>query len=230
MKKFLPLTALATLTLSSFAVMPTANAEISASANIANMYFWRGLDISDGAPAFSGSVNYTHESGVYGGVWMSSEGHTAGTETDFYVGYAGKVSDFGYDVSISRYQYPEAVDAAGDPTKASDASFEEYIIGATYMDLGVKAFVNTDSDESGSYKYLSVDYSMGNIGLHAGVTSQDDDAAGNSRKYKDFNVSYAVTDMLTATVSKATGDAVKDTKDDVIFVLSLDLPIGKMNM
>ena len=59
----------ATLTLGA---APAAIAEVAASATVSSSYLWRGYDLGSGTPAFSADLVYSHESGFYGGLWLSS--------------------------------------------------------------------------------------------------------------------------------------------------------------
>lgn len=219
LKKSFKLSSLALATSLAFgavAMPTTASAgEMSADLAISSMYLWRGLDIS-GGPAVSGSINYDFGNGFSVGTWASSES-TANLEVDLYGSYEGSVGDFGYSLGYASYQYPQA------PADLSDSDIAEYIVGLSYKDLGFTAYIDTDSDASGSYKYYSLDYEMGKWGLHYGMTSNDDPAA----EYTDVNFSYAVTDALTWTVSKASGDKVDadPTLKDPLVVLTYSVPL-----
>ena len=212
----------------------TAKAELSSDLTISSMYLWRGLDISDGKPAVSSTVQYDHESGFYAGSWFSSEGMpskmlmdsngdtvdigTNGTsyEVDLYLGYNGSVGDFGYSIGAAGYYYPEAVGSIG------DSDIMEYIVGVSYKDLSLTAYVNAEPDDFDEYKYYSLDYSIGKVGLHAAMTSVD-----KGDGYSDFNISYAFTDALTWTLSKASGDAIESDspQDDPIIMVSYSVPL-----
>src|SRR5690606_30558758 len=87
------------------AVAPVANAEVSASVGVANMYLWRGFNLGDdgssgslGNPAVWGDINFS-ASGFTAGIWTSSGDTFAGTEYDLYAGYSGEVNDFSYGVT-----------------------------------------------------------------------------------------------------------------------------------
>src|SRR6056297_1493623 len=82
----------------------------SASVAFSSEYIWRGVSQTDGDPAISGSLDYSHSSGFYAGVWGSNVdyGDDASAEFDAYLGYAGEFGDsgIGYDVGFLRYMFP----------------------------------------------------------------------------------------------------------------------------
>ncbi|MEJ2141380.1 MAG: TorF family putative porin [Gammaproteobacteria bacterium] len=102
------------------ALSTSANAEVGYNATVSSMYLWRGLDVSDG-PTISGGVDYSHETGFYASAWASSglNGSTTdalgaeaydGYELDLWVGFAGSIGDFGYDISYWDIDYPQFKD------------------------------------------------------------------------------------------------------------------------
>ena len=77
-------------------------------------YRFRGISQTRLKPALQGGVDYTHDSGLYLGLWASTirilrdaPGGKGPAELDIYGGYKGKINDdFAYDVGVLRYQYP----------------------------------------------------------------------------------------------------------------------------
>lgn len=216
------------------AIPMDANAELSSDLTVSSMYLWRGLDISDGKPAVSSTVQYDHESGLYVGSWFSSEGMpskmltdsnsdtvdigTNGTsyEVDLYLGYNGSVGDFGYSIGYYMYLYPEAVGSI------SDSDIKEWMVSGSYKDFSITAYVNAEPDDFDKYKYYSLGYSIGDVALHYGITSVD-----KGDGYTDISVSYAFTDALTWTISKATGDAIvsDSPQEDPLIMVSYSVPL-----
>lgn len=226
LKKLTPVAMATAMAISTMAATPgVASAEMSYGLAISNMYFWRGLDISGGQPAVSGNIDYDFGNGFSVGTWASSESSSvSGTSTkgnlevDLYGSYAGTVGDFGYSVGYATYQYPE------NSASLSDSDVNEYILSASYKDLSLTAYINADNKSEGdNYKYYSLDYSIGKVGLHVGKSTQDTKAS----EYTDYNVSYALTDNLTWTLSKATGNKVDGdaTLKDPLVVLSYSVPL-----
>ena len=95
--------AFATLTALALSAPIAAQAEVSAGISLATMYLWRGQDVSNSAPEISGSLDYSHSSGFYAGMWTSSEAPGHSYEQDLYVGYAKSFGDFGIDLAIYEF-------------------------------------------------------------------------------------------------------------------------------
>lgn len=206
------LVAAAVLAASSSAAM----AEVSADLTISSMYLWRGMDISEGAPAVSSTIQYDDESGFYVGTWMSSEGASGSYEIDAYAGYGTAIGEVGVDVGYALYMYPQV---AGD---IGDSDIAEYIVGLSYKDLGFTAYVNAEPDDFDDYVYYSLDYSIDKFGLHYGMTDVKSD-----NDYTDISVSYAATEELTWTISSASGDGIDNTVDDdgPLVMVSYSVPL-----
>ena len=226
MSKLSPLAVAVSLGVSALAAPVAVNAETSASIAASNFYLWRGQNLNvNGGAAFSGSLDYNHESGLYAGVWTSSEGgapdgsdeedfpnpRAAGnSEYDLYVGYAGEAGSLGYDVSLWSYEYPEA---AG-PVSYGDAS--ELIIGLSMADF---SFTLYDSLQGGnSYIYYTLGYSYDKFGVTLGTWSFDNedltkDHKDYSSEYQHLDLSFAATDEVTFTLSKVINDDDETTGD-----------------
>jgi uncharacterized protein (TIGR02001 family) len=103
--KRLLVTTCAALVASSAAFMSAAHAdELTAAAGVASAYYWRGLQVSNGAQVW-GELTYTIDSGFYGDLWASSEGFGVGPEYDLSAGWSGKFGDFGVNVGAVTYVY-----------------------------------------------------------------------------------------------------------------------------
>lgn len=184
--------------------------EISYNAGVSNMYLWRGQDISNGQGVVTGGIDYSHESGLYLGTWASSE--DGGTEFDLYGGYAYSNGDFGLDLGYFAYFYPS--DGVEDTFDRDDGTvITEYGVKLSYAGFTAGAMIDTEETD---FRYYSLGYGIGPVSLHAGyydnfgmiVEGVDDDA-----DYTDFSISYAATDNLSFTVSKAQGDALDDAAE-----------------
>ncbi len=218
LKKLTPVAMATAMAITGMAAAPgVASAGVSYGLAVSNMYFWRGLDISGGAPAVSGNIDYDFGNGFSVGTWASNE-KGKNEEVDLYGSYAGTAGDFGYSVGYAKYTYPE------NSASISDSDVNEYILKGSYKDLSLTAYINADKKSVGdNYKYYSLDYSMGKIGFHIGKSTQDT----KSSEYTDYNVSYALTDNLTWTLSKATGNKVDGdaTLKDPLVVLTYSVPL-----
>ena len=200
--KLTPVALATAMALGSLAAPLAAQADVSSSATISSMYLWRGQDISGSAPVMTGEINYAHSSGAYVDFWLSSLGWgsapATATETDWTVGYSGSAGDLGYDVGYYKFWYPEA-----NQTTLGAAAAEVYL-GLTYKDAGFKIYHDAKGDST--YDYLTVSYGMGPFSALVGYDKVKDNAAAGSAttdSYKHIDLTYAATDRLSFTYSKA---------------------------
>lgn len=115
MKKFL-LLSVATLGFAtpSFAAADESGfpGKFSTTVGFVSEYSFRGIAQSNEGPAVQGSIDWSHDSGFYAGVWGSNvdfnDGDEANLETDVYAGYSGELSGFTYDIGAIGYLYPGA--------------------------------------------------------------------------------------------------------------------------
>jgi hypothetical protein len=186
------LIAAATITTLGLAAAPTALA-LDASASLATSYLWRGTELGDGDAALA--VDLSGSTGAISyGLWVSS-GDSSSTEYDIYASYGGSVGEVGYSIGYASYNYPS--------TGVGFDDNAEYIYGLSYGPASVTVFDGKDSD----YEYTVVGYEAGAFSF----------AYGDDETTTHFDVSYAVNDSLTLTVSEPE-DA------DTIVVASYALP------
>lgn len=90
------------------------NKDLSASIEMVSDYRFRGVSLSNRKPALQAGAEYTHSSGLFGGVWGSSVAENGGAdvEVDAYIGYGGSAAGLTYTVAASRYMYPGATGLA----------------------------------------------------------------------------------------------------------------------
>ena len=196
------LIAAATLTTFGLAAAPAAVA-LDASASIATSYLWRGTELGNGDAALA--VDLSGSTGAISyGLWVSSGDSTmtadgtdveGSTEYDIYASYGGSVGEIGYSVGYASYNYPSL------GTGFDDAA--EYIYGLSYGPASVTVY----DAKGGNYEYTVVGYEAGAYSF----------AYGDNETTTHFDVSYAVNDSLTLTVSEPE-DA------DTIVVASYALP------
>ncbi|MDA7826475.1 histidine kinase [Porticoccaceae bacterium] len=186
------LIAAATITTLGLAAAPTALA-LDASASLATSYLWRGTELGNGDAALA--VDLSGSTGAISyGLWVSS-GDSTSTEYDIYASYGGSVGEVGYSIGYASYNYPS--------TGVGFDDAAEYIYGLSYGPASVTIFDGKDSD----YEYTVVGYEAGAFSF----------AYGDDETSTHFDVSYAVNDSLTLTVS--------DPEDaDTIVVASYALP------
>ena len=199
--------------------MPTvASADVSYNAAVGSMYLWRGLDASKG-PTISGGINYSHDSGAYAGAWASSGLNGTGASTsaadgyelDLFVGYSGKVSGFGYDISYWDIDYPQV-------TGANGKSINELSLGLTYADFSVSYTKNTKSGSK--YQYITAGYTFGKFGIKYGMSDNGSD------DYSHIDLSFAASDKVSFTASKLS-DASGGTAnpEEMLIAVTYSLPI-----
>ena len=197
--------------------MPTiASAELGYNATVSSMYLWRGTDVSNG-PTISGGVDFSDASGFYASAWASSgfdnnppAGSSPGYELDLWVGYAGEVAGVGYDISYWDIDYPQVVNGT---------SGNEIALGLSYMDFSFGYITNADS--AIDYDYITLGYSYDKFGITYGMVD-----AGAGSEYSHVDLSYAATDALSFTVSKASDDGA-GVAEEMLVSVSYSLPIGK---
>ena len=197
----------------------TAAAEVSGSLDIASQYLWRGQSLFAGGTV-SGSLDYGHDSGLYAGIWTSSESDK--TEYDLYAGFAGEVDGFSYDVAYVDYNYSGGGSFCGGDD-ADSCDFEEIYVGVGFAGVGIDAYLGTGDYAHGSDavenedNYYAISYGIDKFGATVGY--YDFDAADSD--YTHLDLSYALTDQFTFTASKIVDEELEDsTEDDVKFVVS----------
>lgn len=205
---------LAALGLSVMGATLPVYAATSASVSVSSMYLWRGQTLSGAGPAVSGDIYFNHDSGVYAGIWTSSEGISGSHETDLNVGFAKKFGDMGVDVGVYEYLYPEAVNAEGGDS-LSDTDASEFYLGGSFGPVSAKLLVNTEESQN---MYLTIDGTFGSFGAHIGSTMRKE----STEEYIDLNVSYTPVANLTWTISIANGDGAPE--EDPLFVVSYKWP------
>jgi uncharacterized protein (TIGR02001 family) len=193
---------LLTAAISAAALLATSTsfAQLTGNVSVTNNYLWRGLTQTINEAAVQGGLDYTTDSGLYAGTWVSNASYDSDDaysyEHDMYFGFAGG-EDLTYNVGYIYYNYDDNV------------GFDS---GETFVKLGFGNFLaqayflaNSEPDEApgqdfGAFNtyYLSGDYSIplasgATIGLHLGYFDGDFAEAFNgvTEAYMDYNVSIA---------------------------------------
>ena len=198
-------------------LIPVTQADISASAGAANIYLWRGIDLSagQGTPAISGSLTYS-SGGLYSTIWGSSGDATNGTEYDVAVGYGGSAGAFSYGISIWNYLYP-----TGNSQEDQFGDLSEVVLS---LSLGPASFswyenVATNGGDE-TYRYYTLGVSQGAYRATVGASTGD-----ASAEYIHVDLSYAYNDNLRFTLSQVIDDDEDAVDDDLNFVVSYSFPI-----
>ena len=140
--------AIAATVLSATAIMPvTSYAELAGNIGVTSNYVWRGISQNQDEAAVSGGLDFSHESGFYLGNWVSnlSDGSY---EWDVYGGYASTYNEFGYDIGLINYAYPND----------DDADFLELGLKGTYQMFTVGLNYTLSSDDDNTATFSDGDY------------------------------------------------------------------------
>ncbi|MCU7959301.1 MAG: TorF family putative porin [gamma proteobacterium symbiont of Bathyaustriella thionipta] len=176
-------------------------------------YVFRGISQTDEHAAVQGGFDYSHDIGLYAGIWASNvdgdffPGATA--EFDFYGGYAHDfdvLTGLSWDIWALRYQYP-GVDNSNTNTTEFGTS-----LGTTIGMFTPSFAINYSPDffdlDKGWYYDLGVDVELPanfTLGAHYGWTRLDESSsadfeyddwkinAGYSFKGFDFELAYTDT-------------------------------------
>jgi uncharacterized protein (TIGR02001 family) len=227
MKSKLSAAALATSVALGAAVVPSiASAEVSATIGAANMYLWRGLNLTPGGAQVSGSLDYSQASGFYAGAWTSTE--TDGHETDLYLGFGNEIGGFSYDISYWKYLYPEDRDpTTGFGVDMGDNDLSEYALSVGYGPVTASAYIAAESGADDN-NYYTLAATMGDFTLLYGWWDLEfGTVAGIQNEYSHLTLSYAFNDNLSFSISKADSDLPKEDpayiEEDPLFQVSYSM-------
>jgi len=223
MKQKLIASAVALSALTGFGVPAAHAAETSATVAVANMYYWRGLDLGLGDPALIADVN-VKASGFYAGLWASSGDAAFGTEWDFYTGYGFAVGALSVDLNYTTYMYPSVPGA--DPYGFDDVADVALTLGFKASDdLSFSAMYREGmgdvlADDNYAYATFSATYSKFTalVGTHA-------DDSGTYDGLTHLDLSYAYSDKLTLTLGQVVDQGEAEWNDELKFIVKLSLPI-----
>ncbi len=189
-----------------------AEAEISASAAVANMYLWRGQDLGNGDAAVSGDV-VVSAAGAYGGLWASSGDATNGTEWDAFVGWGGAWDNFTADISLWTYVYPD-----GGVNDDNIGDLSEVILTLGFGPVSFSYYDNVAGDTGYAY------YTLGAEGGQFFGTLGYADPDAPEADYTHLDLGYAYNDNFSLTLSQVVDDgnnAGVDTDLNVVVAYSL---------
>lgn len=210
---------LASAVLAATAIAPMAQAELSGSVGVASTYLWRGLDLGSGTPAVSGSIDYS-QGAFYSGIWASSGDTAAGTEYDVYAGFAGG-EDFTWDISLWSYNYPTNADIAL-------GEFMEVVVTLGVAGFGLTVMQGISDNSvvvNDEYTYVNLSYASGPYSIALGQHLNGAATEGDGAEFAHLDLSYAMTDNLSFTVSAIVDDDDGAQTADPQFVVSYSLPI-----
>jgi hypothetical protein len=160
--------------------MKTFNKTLIAAATLTTSYLWRGLELGDGDAALAVDLSDSMGAVSYG-LWVSS-GDSTSTEYDLYASYGGSFGEIGYSIGYASYNYPT--------TNVGFDDAAEYIYGLSYGPASVTVY----DEKDGEGEYTVFGYEAGAYSFAYGDHEVPD--------LQHFDVSYAVNDSLSVTVSK----------------------------
>lgn len=195
-------------------VSGTASADLTGNVGATSNYMWRGTTQTGGGSSVSGGIDYSHDSGLYAGIWTANTAFGS-PETDFYVGFGGEAGGVGYDISVIQYSYLQTDNLDWVEVNAS-ASMADFTLA-----VGITSDVfGTDT----SATYVSGEYEMAvgkesSLTLHVGSYSFDDEAAAAFDNYVDYGLTLTKGDWSFA-YSDTNLDADIFTDGDPVFFVS----------
>jgi uncharacterized protein (TIGR02001 family) len=174
----------------------SAQAEVSATLGVANMYLWRGQNLTPNGAQAHGSLDYAN-GGFYAGVWATTE--TEGHETDLYAGYGGEIGGISFDLSYWKYLYPEDCSVNCD---LGENDLSEVVASVGFGPVTVAGYFTVESGAD-SDKYYTIDASFGKFNILYGMW----DLENPGNEYTHVTLSYSATDEITMAVSMASNDS-----------------------
>ncbi len=207
------------------------NLGLSANMTIASDYVWRGTSLTHSSPAIQGGIDFDYN-GLYIGVWGSNIAVTGALlgeeaqdragktslETDVYLGYAGEIGKFSYDIGAVQYIYVNS---------SEEFNFAEAYLGLEYdfdvLSIGAKYFLGietndlavTDNVEATIGLPLPGEYSM-DFTYGAFEDMNDYYYVGLNKTFGKFDFIFAYTGAINASFGEA-----EDVDSDGTFVVSV---------
>ncbi len=173
-----------------------AMAELSGNAAASTNYIWRGITQTGDAAAVSGGIDWSDDSGMYAGTWVSTI--AGGQEVDLYAGYATDM----FDVGVIAYTYPVSPNINFTEVYAN-VSFENISAGiATTVDA---ASGNTGGAFDKGDIYINVGADFDAVSVWLGSYMFDADSATNPLNYVHYGVSTSKDDF-TFSIDKTDQD------------------------
>jgi len=165
-----------------------AAADLTANAGAFSNYIFRGTTYSGDSAVVQGGIDWSNDSGIYAGTWVSTLGKAGlgGNEIDFYAGYAGEAGGLGYDVGVLTYQYTSAPETNYTEVYVS-GTMSIITVGLNYTVDAGSANKNAAFDSGDIYLFGSADFAAGpfDTSLYAGSYQYTNDG-----KYGNGDISY----------------------------------------
>ena len=184
-----------------------ASADLTANAGAFSNYIFRGTTYSGDSAVVQGSIDWSNDSGLYTGAWVSTLGKAGlgGGEIDLYAGFGGEAGSIGYDLGAVTYQY----------TSAPETNYTELYVSGTFNIITVglnytvdAASANTDKafDSGDIYYFANADFAAGSMdaSIYAGTYqfTNDGEKGNGDISYSHFGASLGK-DGFTFAVDKS---------------------------
>jgi len=218
MKTLSKAVAIASLVSAGVMTSSLANAEVEYSAEAATSYLYRGQD-QGASGLISGAIDYSHDSGIYAGLWAAGAGATP--EYDLYAGFAMDAGDLSVDVGAVTYVYPGSVEDDG-VTEGDVAPLDgvEAYVNVGFMGASLSYNMGLESLEDSTY--IALGYEIENISITYGMS---DDDAGTKYSHVDLGVALSDDFSLTLSQSMDDSDAGNEVNEDMQAVLTFTIPV-----
>jgi uncharacterized protein (TIGR02001 family) len=167
---------------------PAAMASVTGGVAVTSEYMFRGI-VSEGGAAVQGNLDWSHESGIYAGIWGSNANPApaGGNELDLIAGWSGDLSDsLNLDVGLIYFVFSE--DEENTTMGDTDADYLELYLGLNVQNFSLYAYYTDNlfnvedrtsiQADDGESIYLSADYgiplnSVATLNLHVGTQIGD---------------------------------------------------------
>jgi len=218
MKTLSKAVAIASLVSAGVMTASLANAEVEYSAEAATSYLYRGQD-QGASGLISGAIDYSHDSGIYAGLWAAGAGATP--EYDLYAGFAMDAGDLSVDVGAVTYVYPGSVEDDG-VTEGDVAPLDgvEAYVNVGFMGASLSYNMGLESLEDSTY--IALGYEIENISITYGMS---DDDAGTKYSHVDLGIALSDDFSLTLSQSMDDSDAGNEVNEDMQAVLTFTIPV-----
>lgn len=217
-----PLAASCAALMISTVAVPAVHADggLTAAAGVATSYYWRGLQVSNGAQMW-GEATYTLDSGFYGDLWASSEGFGVGPEYDLSLGWSGKFGDFGVNVGAVTYIYSKDNSEQGIFDDNDPADFSDAYVKLSFGDAfgGVYYNIAQAQEQMWVYAGYTVGKFTGSIGYQEFKDKTQFALAGQGGTtdkkwdYTYIDLTFAATKNLSLIVSSVIDHSNNDMPD-----------------
>ena len=173
----------------------SSDLDISANVALVTDYYFRGISQTQNDGAIQGGFDWSHDSGLYLGLWASNVAFAddvngdVNLEVDTYLGFSNDIGDTGiaYDVNVLRYNY----------NNSPDYETTEWTVGLNYSYFSASYSYSSDwfdTGDSSNYVALGLDYDelpMGlalsaSVGKSFGDAYDKKNASGNNPKDFDY--------------------------------------------